>query len=287
VDKRGITIFAGVMAGATLAVQAFYSFPILLGSVGLQVPGFPFTLPLLWLPALAAFLGAGLSGDDAVPRLRVWPVPWKPVLALALGIPLAFAAVGVLCMTADWVKLDRGMLTFVMELPPSLGASKWSAGQLTALFWFALILSTVLGPTLFALLWLGAEIGWRDYLLPKLLPLGRVPAYAITGAVWGLWMAWLGLFSGEEQGAFPLLRCVVWGMVVGTFLAEIWRRGRSVGLAAIAFGAYSAQALGIWPHVFVGKQAPAWCGPNGWISIAVWAVIAAVLFIWPEEKPEK
>ena len=34
---------------------------------------------------------------------------------------------------------------------------------------------------------LGEELGWRGYLLPRLLPLGRNPALLVTGLVWAAW----------------------------------------------------------------------------------------------------
>src|SRR5215208_5377759 len=34
---------------------------------------------------------------------------------------------------------------------------------------------------------LGEEVGWRGYLLPKLLSLGRTPALALSGLVWATW----------------------------------------------------------------------------------------------------
>ena len=33
------------------------------------------------------------------------------------------------------------------------------------------------------------ELGWRGYLLPKLMPLGEKKALLISGLIWGLWHA--------------------------------------------------------------------------------------------------
>lgn len=36
---------------------------------------------------------------------------------------------------------------------------------------------------------LGEEMGWRGWLLPKLMPLGAVPAIVVAGMAWGVWHA--------------------------------------------------------------------------------------------------
>jgi hypothetical protein len=281
VDKKGLSIFIVVLAGLCLAVQALYTFPGILGTFGLRAPGFPFTLPLLWVPALAAFLAAGLTGDTVNPRLRVWPLPWKPVLAAVVVIPLVFAAIGAVEVLTGYATLDLGAPTLLASMPLESGALQWGAGQRLAFVCLGLVLTLVLGPTLFALLWLGGEIGWRDYLLPKLLPLGRVPAYLVSGLAWGMWMAWLGFLPQESAASWPVASYALWGIVIGTILNEIWRRGRRVGLAAVALGVYFSQAAGIWSYILPWKADSPLLGETGFLSIGAWAVVAAALFFWP------
>lgn len=92
---------------------------------------------------------------------------------------------------------------------------------------------------------LGEELGWRGWLLPKLMPLGAVPAILISGVIWGLWHAplillgynyptapgWLGVLSMCGM-------CIVVGGVFG------WLRicSGSVWPAALAHGAFNAAA---------------------------------------------
>ncbi|WP_255266051.1 CPBP family glutamic-type intramembrane protease [Microbacterium hominis] len=89
---------------------------------------------------------------------------------------------------------------------------------------------------------LGEELGWRGWLLPKLMPLGAIPAILISGVIWGLWHAplillgynypgvpgWLGLTAMTEM-------CIVFGAIFG------WLRLRSdsVWPAALAHAAFN------------------------------------------------
>jgi hypothetical protein len=73
----------------------------------------------------------------------------------------------------------------------------------------------------------------------------------------------------------------LWGIVIGTILNEIWRRGRRVGLAAVALGVYFSQAAGIWSYILPWKADSPLLGETGFLSIGAWAVVAAALFFWP------
>ncbi len=91
----------------------------------------------------------------------------------------------------------------------------------------------------------GEEIGWRGWLLPRLMPLGTMPALLISGVVWGLWHAPLLLLGYNYPGApgWLALTCMS-GMCVATGIILSWLRLRSQSVwpAAIGHGAINAAA---------------------------------------------
>ena len=137
----------------------------------------------------------------------------------------------------------------------------------------------MLGATLFALAALGNELGWRGYLLPRLMPLGRPAAYALVGVFWFVWalpLLYLS-FSGIEStqdfwGLVP--RVAIMMLLLSVVLGEIQRRRSHVGLAAVGLGSFFAQAYeGVWQYLFPIPVEP-WTGSFGVVAIAVWAALA-------------
>lgn len=58
----------------------------------------------------------------------------------------------------------------------------------------------------------GEELGWRGYLLPSLLPIGRRKALLLHGVIWGVWH-WPLLFASLLRGDIDTLQCIL-GMIV-------------------------------------------------------------------------
>ena len=126
---------------------------------------------------------------------------------------------------------------------------------------FLLILLTqalVASVTLNAALALGEETGWRGYLLPALLPLGRLPALLLTGLIWAVWHLPLILLGYEYPGAprgLALLAFVVFCVGAGALLGWFRLRSNSILPAAVAHGAINAWA-GV-PTLLAAAGAPA------------------------------
>jgi uncharacterized protein len=103
-----------------------------------------------------------------------------------------------------------------------------------------LVLSFAVLP-LFPLAELGEELGWRDYLVPRLLPVGTVPALLISGVVWAAWHLPFNLLLGYNKGAegFPLFALDI--VLFGSLLGYLRMRSGSVWPCAILHAAYNYQ----------------------------------------------
>lgn len=91
----------------------------------------------------------------------------------------------------------------------------------------------------------GEEFGWRGYLLPRLAPLGGVPAAIITGIVWGLWHAPLIILYGYNYPGHPWLgvvMMVVFTIALGMIFAWLRFRSGSVWPSTLSHAAFNAQA---------------------------------------------
>lgn len=138
---------------------------------------------------------------------------------------------------------------------------------------------------------LGEEIGWRGWLLPKLLPAGIVPAVLVSGVLWGAWHAPL-LLLGYNYPAAPgwmaVLLMIGMCTIVGSLLCWLRVRSGSVWPPALAHGGLNAAASGTL-YLFAADGATVdttqatILGWSGWIvpAVLVVALIASGSFRSP------
>ncbi|MCX6049755.1 MAG: CPBP family intramembrane metalloprotease [Chloroflexi bacterium] len=133
------------------------------------------------------------------------------------------------------------VLACSFETATLLGVARWQwpAGAAWSQFG-ANLLAGLLFNTLFAL---GEEIGWRGYLLPKLLPLGPVRAALLGGFLHGLWHLPMILLTpfyhgdGNRWIVVPLFLLTL--SVGGIFYSYLRLTSDSVWPVALGHGAFN------------------------------------------------
>jgi membrane protease YdiL (CAAX protease family) len=144
------------------------------------------------------------------------------------------------------------------------------------------IQALLFGPLVNVLFSLGEEIGWRGFLLPRLLPLGQWQAILISGAVWGLWHA-PAIVQGLNYPKHPIAgipMMVVFCILSGVFLGWLYLKTRSSWVAALAHG--SMNAWGGMPFTFLvpgfnlllGGTVPSL---TGWIVLSLFIGLLIVM----------
>lgn len=127
---------------------------------------------------------------------------------------------------------------------------------------------------------LGEELGWRGWLLPKLMRYGAVPAILVSGVLWGLWHAPLILLGYNyplAPGWLGVLAMTGMCIVVGAVFGWLRLRSNSVWPAALAHGTFNA-AAGFY-IIFVAAGQPVdtlhatILGWSGWILPLVFIAI--------------
>lgn len=251
VDRRGVASFILITFSITYAIEG----ALIAG--GLRLTGAPplygqlVIAGVMWVPALAVVLTVKLVTREgfSITNFRIGKL--RPYLTSALLIPACFVVTYAFSWLIGLAQPDWGLADF-RSLMASGGADT-STMPSPALILPALFLASLfVGPTVNGVFGLGEEIGWRGYLLPKLMPLGKVRAYAIVGAVWGLWHAPL-VAVGFNYPGFPILGMLAMvGLTtaLGVYINELTLRNRSSILAGWIHGTFNGQAYGIWRLVF-------------------------------------
>ncbi|AXB47690.1 CPBP family intramembrane glutamic endopeptidase [Amycolatopsis albispora] len=91
-------------------------------------------------------------------------------------------------------------------------------------------------------LFLGEELGWQGYLLPRLLPLGYWRALLLMGAIWGLWHLPTVLLGGQFPGhpAWLTVPAVLaGGCLIGVYIGWLRLRTGSVWPTVVAHSVVS------------------------------------------------
>ena len=210
-----------------------------------------------WIPAITALVCAALLDGrvgvrDLGRRLVLWRVRWWWYPVVLLG-PLVFSllAAGIAVLFGDpWTAVRPAALSLSI---PAL-----------ALTFLILMISDGLGE----------ELGWRGYLLPRLLRRYRaIPASLILGFGWWLWHLPLVWTAGAPLEGQPLWLLLADLMAKSLIFTYVFLGTRGSVLFAIMLHATT--------NLFVVSPAP---GPDGSLTLPLVAlalkwVLAAALFI--------
>ena len=269
-DRKGIFSFLAITFGIT------YSIEIALILAGFRIiPGQSsykqlIIAAVMWAPGLATVVTARWITREGLSLANLRLGPWKPYLANALLIPAIFVMIYALTWLLGLAQPDWQLVQFQdifrqagMQMPPMP-----SPLLVLALIFLA---SLFPAPLLNGLIAFGEELGWRGYLLPKLMPLGKTKAYLLTGIVWGLWHLPLVLVGFTYPG-YPLLGALAFTFLLtglGIYLNELTLRYRSSFLAGWVHGIFNSQKLGLWALLFPTLN-PLLGGFAGLIGILAW-----------------
>lgn len=273
-QKKGVISYLIITFGVTYLVEGI---AIALGMRIEKLPSITWqyiVMGVMWVPAIATILTCKFITKESIREttgLRFGN--WKYYLVIWFIIPLGF------------------VLTYLITWLTGLGQPDW---QLTELFKLAaafdapmenapspeLITLGIVISSLFAAVWFnsiiafGEEWGWRGYLLPRLMPLGKWKAYLLMGIIWGLWHAPL-IAVGFNYGSYNLVGIVVFCALtfsISLVINEFSLITKSSIISAWAHGVFNSQAYGIWRQIFPTVN-PILGGFSGLIGIAVWLII--------------
>jgi len=239
---------------------------------------------VMWVPALAAVLTIKFFTREGFAILNFRFGSWKPYVTSGLLVPICFAVIyGLTWLLGvgrpDW-RLQQFFATVRSAAGSDLPPLPSSALVLPVLF----VVTIIVAPFVNGLLGLGEELGWRGYLLPKLIVLGKLKAYLLVGIVWGLWHLPLILigFTYPGQPFLGTLAFMALTITFGMYLNELTLRHRSSILAGWAHGVFNSQKLGVWALLFPSINSLIG-GFAGIVGIMVWLSLG----LWEMRRPER
>ena len=140
--------------------------------------------------------------------------------------------------------------------------------------------SATIGTLALTLTAAGEEIGWRGYMLTRLIDAGVPRPVLVSGLLWGLWHVPGTLTGVYATGPSPLLSAVLL-MVTITSLGYVNGRMRletgSVWPAIVVHAAWNSIIVGAFDSATTGAGAALWVGESG-VLTAFTLVVAAFLF---------
>src|SRR5215207_6747826 len=203
------------------------------------------------------------------------------VILLALVFPVI---TGLVAYGIAWA---TGLARFDPE--PSAGLFARLAGEVTSspamMFVIMLILMTFVWVFPSAFFAAGEEIGWRGYMLTRLIDAGVPRPVLASGLIWGLWhtpVILAGMYVAIPQGSSSVVTTVLFMVQITSTGFVIARMRLETGSIWPALAQHAA-----WNSIFQGPfdlatkssgaEATLWVGETG-ILVAITMVVAAVIF---------
>lgn len=284
-DLRSISVFTIL----SFALAWLLALPLWLGD-GLTSPWFPVVaVATMMTPTIAALIVVFFMER---PRRKAWTLglwPLRPAprllgyAALGIFVPIALVLValpvGALLgvYPADFANFSA----FQQSLDEQVGTSGAAETPIPIGALIALQLATLpLAAFINLIPALGEELGWRGWLLPKLMPLGTLPALLVSGVIWGLWHAPLILLGYNYPGApgwLGLTAMVIMCVLVGAVFGWLRLRSGSVWPAALAHAAFNGAGGSYLLFAMAGEHIDTTqatiLGWSGWIVPLAFVVI--------------
>jgi uncharacterized protein len=238
-------------------------------------------IALMWVPACASFIARAVFREGiADVSFRIGGVNgWR-----AIGISVAFPlVVGGVAYGIAWGTGLAGMSApavspVIAALVPGLGRLG-AVPRLLVYLLIAATLGTAIGTSTAA----GEEIGWRGYMLVRLVRADIPKPVLTSGVIWAFWHVPLivsGVYAAGPQPIVSAALFVVMVIALGFAIGVERLRTGSVWPAIAMHAAWNAIIQGPFDRSSVGPGATVWVGESGILVAVVTVVVATVVVRW-------
>lgn len=233
----------------------------------------------MWGPGIAAAVTTIFIAKQPFSSLRLNTIGNKRIYLWAWFLPSVLTLLATaFTLLLGIATLDTDFTMIRTAMASATGGNKIPAEVIVLM---QTLLAVTFGPFINMLFTLGEELGWRGFLLPKLMPLGQWKAVVISGVIWGIWHA-PAIAQGHNYPGYPILgifMMIILCVLLGTIISWMYITAQSPWAAALAHGSFNAIAglplLFLKPGfnmAFGGTLAAptAWIGMAAFIAWLVW-----------------
>jgi membrane protease YdiL (CAAX protease family) len=153
------------------------------------------------------------------------------------------------------------------------------------------ILNGLIGSLFNIPMFIGEELGWRAFLVPRLLKiLSPQKAFLVGATIWALWHAVMiaeGLNYPSIHPILGVLLMIVFCFPVGIIFQYLYKKSNSVFFAALAHAALNKSGMTMSFLLAGDSYNTLLYGPTGIIGIVIFGIVAYVLYNkieWTEGK---
>jgi len=266
--RRGLAIFFAVLVPFSALFQAL-----------IAVTGEMFWyLPMMWTPTLAAIVARlALREGIADVSFRIGGRRGWQALLVALLLPIV---VGLIAYGSAWA---TGLAQFVeptgmfTELGRQVIGAE--APSPAVLFMATLLVLSTYGTLFGVITAAGEEIGWRGYMLTRLVDAGVPQPLLASGVIWAFWHVPLILIGSYAAGPSPLLSAAIFVVgvsAVGYVIGRLRLETGSVWPAVVLHAAWNSIIQGGFDPATSGAGAKLWTGESG-VLVSLTLVATALL----------
>jgi membrane protease YdiL (CAAX protease family) len=224
---------------------------------------------LMYVPAVASVISRFVLREGfADVSFEMGNTSWRLII-VAWTFPMI---VGAIAYGVAWA---TGLAGFEPPLPATSHLYSQSA---IVNFVASLGLMATVGTAVSCVSAFGEELGWRGYMLTRLIDAGVPRPVLVSGIVWALWHVPFIVTGQYAAGVNPGHSAVVF--IVGTIgiaylMAYLRLQSGSVWLAVVLHGAWNAIIQGTFDRATTGTSAAV--GESGWLTILV--SLSVVVFV--------
>lgn len=238
----------------------------------------------MWGPGIAAIITTLFIAKKPFHSLRLNTLGPKRFYLWAWFLPIVLTIVGgLLTLLFGIAKLDLNFTMIRDAMASAAGGGEVPVGIIVLV---QSLIAITIAPLINILFTMGEELGWRGFLLPRLLPLGQWKAILIGGVIWGVWHA-PAIMQGHNYPGYPVLgvfMMIVFCVLLGIIISWLYLNTKSPWVAALIHGSVNAVAglpvLFFQPGfnmAFGGTLA----APTAWIGMALFIA----WLIWTKRLP--
>ena len=196
----------------------------------------------MWGPGIAAIITTLFIAKKPFHSLRLNTLGPKRFYLWAWFLPIVLTIVGgLLTLLFGIAKLDLNFTMIRDAMASAAGGGEVPVGIIVLV---QSLIAITIAPLINILFTMGEELGWRGFLLPRLLPLGQWKAMLISGDIWGVWHA-PAIMQGHNYPGYPVLgvfMMIVFCVLLGTIISWLYLNTNSPWVAALIHGSVNAVA---------------------------------------------